>query len=234
MTIYGCLLHRNGDEESVSLSIDRLVNAGWTGRDRDAVDRHVAELEAEGVSPPDRTPILYPKPRHSLSTGTNIQVASGETSGEVEVAFYVAHDRVYVTVGSDHTDRELETENVALSKQVCPNVVGDTFWQLAEVADHWDELELRSWTGDPTDPDRYQTGTLAELRPPEDLFSLLEDRTTPPHDGTLLFSGSVGTDAGELRTEPYFEAELRDPVLNRTLSVAYTVDVIDWHTPEGT
>src|SRR5579862_2224452 len=39
--------------------IDRLVIAGWTGRDRAAVLAHIRELELLGVRPPRTTPIFY-------------------------------------------------------------------------------------------------------------------------------------------------------------------------------
>ena len=41
------------------IEIARLVIAGWTARDRAAVDHHIAELAALGVPPPsDRAAVL--------------------------------------------------------------------------------------------------------------------------------------------------------------------------------
>lgn len=204
-----------------------LVNAGWTGRDEEAVQAHIAELEEEGVSPPDQVPTLYPKPRHALTSAGSVQVLSPHTSGEAEFVLLSGPDEVYVTVGSDHTDRELETESVELSKAVCPSVTSDTFWRLSDVRDHWEDLKLRSRTGPLDNLSPYQEASVAEIRSPDDLLALLEERTTLPRRGTALFSGSVGTISGELRKEPYFEVELHDPVLNRTLSVDYCVDIVD-------
>lgn len=232
MNVDASVIPREAPTESRKLRIERLINAGWTGRDQAAVDAHIAELEAEGVDPPGRTPILYPKPSHAITTAETIQVAGSETSGEIEVALYLADDAVYVTAGSDHTDRELERSDVALSKMVCPNVVGTTFWRLEDIIDHWDSLEIRSWSGPNQETmTRYQMATLEEIIRPEALIELVSERTDDPQEGTLLFSGSVATDDGELRIEPYFAGQLHDPVLDRTIQFSYTTTVIDWHSP---
>ena len=52
-------------------------------------------------------------------------------------------DRVYVGVGSDHTDRKLEEWDIPRAKQICPNIIGPKVWALEDVAGHWDELTLR-------------------------------------------------------------------------------------------
>ena len=41
----------------LTLAIDRMVIAGWTGRDPVARDHHIAELAAIGIAPPASTPI---------------------------------------------------------------------------------------------------------------------------------------------------------------------------------
>src|SRR5699024_12545366 len=51
---------------------------------------------------------------------------------------------MYITVGSDHTDRELEAVNIGKSKQVCGKPFGKKAWKLDDVLTHWDELILSS------------------------------------------------------------------------------------------
>ena len=68
-----------------------------------------------------------------------------DTSGEVEPVLVGAADRLWVTVGADHTDRKLESYGVAVSKQVCPKALGRTAWRFEEVEPHWDRLLLRSF-----------------------------------------------------------------------------------------
>ena len=41
----------------LTLAIDQMVIAGWTGRDPVARDKHIAELQEMGIAPPASTPI---------------------------------------------------------------------------------------------------------------------------------------------------------------------------------
>ncbi|MEO9527100.1 MAG: DUF2848 family protein, partial [Roseibium sp.] len=43
----------------LSCTPDRLIVAGWTGRDRAAVDHHIEELAAIGVPTPSSVPLYY-------------------------------------------------------------------------------------------------------------------------------------------------------------------------------
>lgn len=212
--------------EPVSIPVERIANCGWTGRNEEELRKHIEELEEEGVEAPDEFPVIYPKPHHLIGTYDEIEVLSPETSGEAEFVFFESDDDLLVGVGSDHTDRELETESIELAKSVCPNVIGEQLWRFEAVEDHWDQLELRSWTG--TDGERrlYQDATLAAILPPKDLFDLIEETTTVA--GTAIFSGSVGTETDHIVHGDFFEVELHDPVLDRTLSVEYDVSVLDW------
>lgn len=208
--------------------VQRLVNAGYTGRDEAAVREHIEELKAEGVPAPDRFPTLYAKPSHLVTTAGEIEVAGERTSGEAEFALFVTDDAVYVAVGSDHTDREVERDSVPVSKLVCPNVVGTGAWRLDEVIDHWDALELRSWTERDGERLPYQDASVDRIKPPEELLAFVEERTTGPPTGTALFSGSVATLTDDLVCGDRFEVELYDPELDRRLTCGYDVSVIDW------
>ena len=53
---------------------------------------------------------------------TEIEVSGPDTSGEVEYVLVQRPDGLWVTVGSDHTDRKAETVGVSLSKQLCAKV----------------------------------------------------------------------------------------------------------------
>ena len=216
----------DGESVSRTVAVDRIANCGFTGRNDEEVRKHIEELEAEGITTPDEFPVVYPKPNHLLSTGGTIEVISGATSGEAEFALISDGEETYVGVGSDHTDRELEQQDIVLSKAVCPNIIGESIWRLSDVADHWDRLELRSWTG--RERDRYQEATLDAILSPEGLLDLIAEQTTAPPEGTAVFSGSVGTETDELVYSDVFAVELHDPVLDRTLDVEYTVKELDW------
>jgi hypothetical protein len=43
----------------------QLIIAGWTGRDRVAQEKHIAELEALGVRRPPSTPVYYRSEEHT-------------------------------------------------------------------------------------------------------------------------------------------------------------------------
>lgn len=220
--------HRAGGTVEQPFPVERLINAGYTGRDEAAVQEHIEELAAEGVPAPDRFPTLYAKPSHLLTTADRIEVAGHRTSGEAEFALFVTNDAVYVAVGSDHTDREVERSSIPLSKLVCPNVVGTGAWRLDDIVDHWDTLELRSWTERDGERLSYQDASVDRIKPPGELLAFVEERTTGPQAGTAVFSGSVATLTGDLVCGDRFEVELYDPELDRRLTWGYDVSVIDW------
>ena len=222
------LLFDGPDGSEVTVDVKRVVNCGFTGRDEDAVQAHIEELEEEGVPAPDEFPTFYPKPHHLLTTGGEIEVVGARTSGEAEYVLLPTEDGVYVGVGSDHTDRVLEREDVLTSKLVCQNVMGDRLWRLDELADRWDELVLRSWVVDDGDRVPYQEATLDAILPPDELLSLVEDRLRVPLAGTVIFSGSVATTTDELRPGERFAAELSAPNGDRRLSCEYDITVVDW------
>ena len=217
----------DGDDD-VAVDVDRIVNCGYTGRDEAAVQEHIEELEEEGVPAPDDFPTYYAKPAHLLTAGDHIEVLGDRTSGEAEFALLVTEEETYVAAGSDHTDREIERDSIPVSKLVCPNVVSPDVWRLDEVVDHWDAIELRSWTERDGERIRYQDASVDRIKPPGELLDLVEERLRAPLAGTAVFSGSVATLTDELICGDRFEVELYDPELDRSLTAAYDVDVIDW------
>lgn len=209
---------RNGLEKA-ELGVRELVIGGWTGRDKAAVEKHIAELEELGVKRPARTPIYYRVAADRLTVADTIEVSGGDSSGEVEFVLAAHPGGMLVGVGSDHTDRKLETYNVTLSKQVCDKPVGATFWRFEDVADHWDDLVLRAHIVTGGRRELYQEGRLAGMLPPLDLLEGY--RGTPAlAEGTLMFGGTFAV-IGGIRPADRFEGELEDPILGRRLGFAY-------------
>src|SRR5215472_8795690 len=126
------------------IEIAQLVIAGWTGRDRASVEKHIAELEAIGVKRPRAVPVFYRVAASLLTSAGEVEVVGGHSSGEVEFVLVGAADAVYIGVGSDHTDRKVETYGVTVSKQMCPKPLGPELWPFAELEPRWDRLVLRS------------------------------------------------------------------------------------------
>jgi Protein of unknown function (DUF2848) len=194
----------------------QLVIAGWTGRDEAALRKHVRELEELGVKPPKTTPIFYRVAADLLTTASEIQVSGADTSGEVEFVLLAKRDGLWVTVGSDHTDRKAETISVSLSKQLCAKPIARDAWRYDEVKDHWERLTLRAWA----DGELYQEGSVTAMRSPEDLLA-----RHPLKPGWAMFCGTLAAKGG-IRPASIFRMELEDPVRKRKLAHEYRISVL--------
>ncbi len=205
----------------LTLPIDQAVIAGWTGRDPVARDKHIAELEAIGIARPTTTPIYYRVAARRLTTADSIEVSGSETSGEVEFVLIGWQGRIFVGVGSDHTDRKVESYSVTVSKQMCAKPIASVLWELEDVAGHWDQMILRSHAWIDGKPVLYQEGTLDGMLPVADLIERgFGDKGFP--DGCAMFGGTFAAKGG-IRPASRFEFELEDPVLKRRIRHAYDV-----------
>ena len=214
-----------GGLEKVAVEIDDLVIAGWTGRDVAALNHHIEELKAIGVQPPSKVPLYYRVAAQMLTQADRIQVLGDDTSGEVEPVLVGAADRLWVTVGADHTDRKLESYGVAASKQVCPKIIGRTAWRFEEVEPHWDRLMLRSFVTEGGKKVLYQEGPLAKIRAPRDLIAGWRKGEKKLPAGAAMFCGTLPA-LGAIRSSSRFEMEIEDPVLARKLAHAYDVEAL--------
>ncbi len=201
--------------------VRHLIIAGWTGRDRNALEKHIRELEVIGVTRPKSTPIFYHVAASLLTTDDTIEVLGDHSSGEAECVAYAFEDGTRIGVGSDHTDRKAEIVGVSLSKQMCAKPVSRDLWRLDDVAPHWDELVLRSYVGRNGQRRLYQEGALAAMRPLDDLVRLYANGDRLPV-GTAMFCGTLAVHGGITPAET-FEMELDDPVLGRKITHSYRV-----------
>ncbi len=213
--------HAKGGVERVAVEVGNLVIAGWTGRDTAALNHHIEELKALGVPPPSNVPLYYRASADLLTQGNTIQVVGNDTSGEVEPVLVGAADRLWVTLGSDHTDRKAESYSVAVAKQVCAKAVGRVAWRFEEVEPHWDRLVLRSFVHEAGKRVLYQEGALAQIRLPRDLILGWQGNKRLPV-GAVMFCGTLPC-VGKIRPSDRFDMELDDPVLHRTLTHSYHV-----------
>src|SRR3954470_1311973 len=143
--------------------VKELVIAGWTGRDEAALKKHIRELEDLGVKAPKTTPIFYRVSASLMTFADEIEVLGPDTSGEVEFVLLSRPDGLFVTVGSDHTDRKAEAAGVALSKQLCPKPIARDAWRYDEVKPHWERLMLRSWIVENNKKVLYQEGEVSAM-----------------------------------------------------------------------
>ncbi len=223
-------LEKMGREEQIHFVMRRMINAGYTGRDQEKVRHHIEELKKEGVPAPESTPTAYEMITQSVYFDEEIEVIGERTSGEAEYVLLCTGDEVYVGVGSDHTDRELESVSIIKSKQICPNLISSRLWRLQEVRKDWDEILLRGWTkNEEGQKILYQEAPLSAMLTPEDLMEFIQKRLKDRNlDGTMIFSGTIPLLTGTFVYGPYFEAELFNPQTGRRLTLSYRVQVLDY------
>ena len=210
-----------GTTTPLTLAINQAVIAGWTGRDPVARDKHIAELEAIGIARPATTPIYYRVSARRLTTEDAIEVCGNDSSGEVEFVLVGWQGRIFVGLGSDHTDRKVEAYSVTVSKQMCDKPIADELWELEDVIDHWDQMILRAFAWINGERVLYQEGTLDAMLPVRELIERQFGKSGLP-DGCAMFGGTFAAKGG-IRPASRFEYELEDPVLKRSIKHAYDV-----------
>lgn len=206
----------------VSLDDYNLVIAGYTGRNIENVQHHIAELARIGVPSPTSIPSFYPLCPQLATQSALIDVSGMKTSGEVEPVLIATEEGNFLTVGSDHTDRELETLDIAAAKRACPKPVATSAIPVDDDFD-WDEVTISSWA----DGVYYQEGSTKLLTPAPDLFGLSGARIP-----ALLFAGTVPIANGEFShaTSWTVELALRD---GRSVRHQYQVCVQDLEKAES-
>jgi hypothetical protein len=210
--------------DRVGIEIDSLIIAGWAGRDAAAIEHHIEELAALGVPRPSMTPLYYRVAPQTVTQSGRLAVLGPDSSGEVEPVLVAMADGLWIGIGSDHTDRKAEASGIALSKQLCGKPVGTQLWSYADIEGHWDELVIRSWATIDGERLLYQDSSISTLRTPRDLIRKQADADMLPA-GTVMFCGTPGA-IGGIRPATRFEIELRDPVLDRSLTHSYDIEVL--------
>ncbi|MCW0207574.1 MAG: DUF2848 domain-containing protein [Achromobacter sp.] len=209
----------------VAVEFNTVIVAGWAGRDMAAIEHHIEELAAIGVPRPSSVPLYYRIAANQLTQDETVQALGEESSGEVETFVFAAEGEMYVSIASDHTDRKLETYSVAMSKQVCVKPVARSAWRLADVADYWDELVIRSYIVENGVEVLYQEGPLASLRTPRDLIAGYTGGADALPEGAGMTCGTVGA-IGGIRPSVDFTMELHDPRRQRSLRHRYHVETL--------
>ncbi len=209
-------------DEAVEIADYSCFAAGYTGRNRAAIDAHIRELEEHGIARPRRVPSCFPLlPRLLVAGASRVDVYGHSTSGEIEPVLVLQDGRpAYVAVGSDHTDRELERHSIPHSKQACPKVISREVWAFESVADRWDDLTLASWS----DGELYQSARLEAMLPVDQLIATVPAQRRSGQ--VVLFCGTVAL-FGPLRFGAHFNGSLGDPVTGKSLTVGYDVTVLD-------
>lgn len=202
--------------------------AAFTGRDQASVKAHLEELSLLGVEVPKVCPVVYAVTADRVTTASVIEVLHTETSGELEFAIILKSGQRYIGVASDHTDRRNEKLSIGIAKQLVQRVISREVWRFEDVADHWDQLVLKSYVMDNGHRRLYQSSTAGHILPVDDIITCVAKQSRRSLDEAIIFSGTVPLIDGAMCYAPRFEAELSDPRTGRTLSARYDVVVNDW------
>lgn len=166
-----------------------VILAGYTGRDQEQVRRHIEELREQGIPAPERTPETYGVDAAGLQVGGHLPPGQGWSSGEIEFVLFETAGGLFVGVGSDHTDREIERASFVASKRAFPKIIAADVWPMTALAAEWDELWIRSWISSAGARTLYQEGLLGAILEPDALLALVP--SDERGDGLVLFSGTV-------------------------------------------
>jgi len=210
----------NFENTSITLTINSVVVAGWTGRNVEAVQHHIDELAELGIAPPSQVPLFYRVSNALLTLGDTIEVLGESSSGEVEPLLVRSNGKTYFGLASDHTDRDLEAHSVAASKQACAKPIADALWDFDMIKDHLDAITLKCWIEENGREILYQDGTLSNIRP---LAELCEGAGFA--DGTAMLCGTF-TAIGGVRPASKYRMELSDPTNGKTMTLAYDVSTL--------
>lgn len=219
------LILKTPENHRLQVTVTSLIIAGWAGRDRHHVEEHIRELEAIGVPRPSSVPLFYRLSAQMLTQADEIEVLGPDSSGEAEAVLIGTDDGMWVTVGSDHTDRRVEAYSVAVSKQMAPKPVAREAWRFDEVVGHWDRLTLQSFAIIGGEAVPYQAGTVAGLLDPRTLIADYTGGDSRLAAGQAMLCGTLAV-IGGIRPAEAFEVHLDDPVLGRRIVHRYTTKVL--------
>jgi hypothetical protein len=222
-------VERPDGDEPREVRVERAYNLGFTMRDAEKMQRHLDEVHREGVPMPsvETPPLIFPLSPWAAITSDAVEVQTAHTSGEVEIVTIEADGEMLVGVGSDHTDRKLESVDIPWAKQVTPSVLGPRVWRWEDVRDHWDQITIESTVHENGTETLYQRAGVAEFWTPPEMVAGLKGRVAETGGARLLFSGTVVSEGERLIYADRFSMAMHDPVLGRSLEHAYDVIVLD-------
>lgn len=204
------------------ITYDQVFAIGYAGRDMEKTMEHIRELEEQlGVPAPIKIPTIFQCGTYLLTQEEDLHFIGEKTCGEVEYVMVATGGKVYIGIGSDHTDRDLEGLSVPKAKQICAKPIGIELWDYEELKDHWETIQLYSYQTVDGKEILYQKGTLADIMDPCMILKELDERVGEVGDA-VIYSGTVPLTEG-FRYGSDFRCEMADEVLGRKLSLRYRV-----------
>ncbi|MCI5643696.1 MAG: DUF2848 domain-containing protein [Peptoniphilus sp.] len=213
------------NDKIIDFNFDKVYVIGYAGRDMKKTQEHIDELERElGVKPPKRIPTIFEVSKEIVTQDTELKFVGGQTSGEVEYIILIKEGKIYITVGSDHTDRGLESVSIFKSKQVCLKPIAKEIWDYDDVKDHWDSIRLISNQVINGKEIEYQNDTLGSILPVEKIITELKERVGDI-ENSIIYSGTVPLVDG-FKYGNKFNSKMVDDVLGKTINLNYDINVI--------
>ncbi len=218
------VIEKKGSKQ-LNFIVDHLICSGWVGKDRQALQEHIDELAKLGIAGPSRIPIYMNFSTYLLTTDDEISVISSQSSGEIEYVLLWRGEEIWVTVGSDHTDREVEAKSIPASKQMYAKCLAKECWPWPDIEDHWDNLVLRCWVFKDKEKILYQEASLGTILSPQEIMAKIPEAESLKGKGVVLFSGTIATKSGLIYGDAY-KLEMEDPILGRRIAHKYTVKIL--------
>ncbi len=218
--------------ERRSFQIGSVGGARFSARDTESMRKtldNVIAREGRFSSATVTNPSIFRIGRYLLTQATELEVQGPLTGGECEVIAIRDGDEVFISVGSDQCDRELDPLFPDKPKQMCPHPIASVAWPYEEVRDHWDSMRAYSHVVSHGHTVTLQDSSLSVLVDLDYLLAMEAARCLADpmflYCGAVPFLGSATELVRELSLPEEtamgvgeeFLARLIDPVLDRKI-----------------
>ena len=225
-------IESKGATSTRRIAIGSVAGARYTSCDIEGMRRQLDEqLAREGrFSAATLTnPSIFRIARYLLTQAGEFEVQGAMTGGEAEVVAIRHGGEIFIGLGSDQCDRELDPFFPDKPKQMCPHPLAQIAWPYDEVRDHWDEVRIYSHVVAGGHEVQLQDSALSALVDLDYLLEMEEVQALPDpmflYCGCSPFVDSVDEEVAQLGLPEEtghgvgeaFHMRLYDPVLERTI-----------------
>ena len=236
--------------ESRTFSIGSVSGARFSSRQVEAMRQHLDQAivrDGHYTVATQTNPSIFHVGRYLLTQDDEFEVQGPLSGGEAEVVAVREGHELFITLGSDQCDRELDALFPDKPKQMCPHPIATTAWPYDEVKDHWDQMRIYSHVVVEGHEVTLQDSPIVELVDLEYLLGM--DGVKILHDAMVLYCGAsefleeaIAKAIKQYDLPPQtahgigdtFLARLHDPVLGRTIEHTFRTVPLGDELPERT